>query len=257
MLTLATAVVVASLVGSFHCVGMCGPFALWATTGGNRTRNLTAYHLGRLTTYLSAGLAAGAVGSALTIGGEIAGFQSLAALIAGGLLVFIGISRLLLMAVPLSQTEPRPSQVAAWIHRAKPVITRQGPAARAYIGGLLTTWLPCGWLYLFVLVAGGTGDVFLSLSVMFAFWMGTIPALTGLVLGAHTLLPKFRRFVPVGAAVLLIVTGMYTASGRASADLSTMMPPRVEGDLDALSLIGLTEQELPCCQPTSKPPVVP
>ena len=87
MLTLAGAIFLASLLGSMHCVGMCGPLALWATGGGRSRTSVVAYHLGRLTTYLSAGLAAGVLGTALTIGGNAAGLQSLAATLAGGLLV--------------------------------------------------------------------------------------------------------------------------------------------------------------------------
>ena len=34
MLTFVVAVFLASLMGSLHCVGMCGPLALWATGGG-------------------------------------------------------------------------------------------------------------------------------------------------------------------------------------------------------------------------------
>jgi sulfite exporter TauE/SafE len=62
------AVVTASLFGSLHCVGMCGPFVLLATKPLDRTGldshssaidtqrltrlvHLLSYHLGRLTTY--------------------------------------------------------------------------------------------------------------------------------------------------------------------------------------------------------------
>jgi len=254
MLTLAAAVLIASLLGSLHCVGMCGPFALWATHGGSSRGTVASYHLGRLTTYLSAGLAAGVLGSAVTIGGDFAGFQTLAAKIAGGSLVFVGLSRLLLL-FPLFQPKPavvaKPSRMAALLQNAKPMIAGFGPNTRAYFGGLLTTWLPCGWLYLFVLVAGGTGDVMLALTVMSAFWIGTLPALTAVVVGARSLIPKFRSALPIAASVLLIATGLYTATGRASADLSSMtaQTPRWDTHADTSSLIGLAEQPLPCCEP--------
>ena len=165
MITLALAVLIASFLGSLHCVGMCGPFALWATHGGSARVSLAAYHVGRLTTYLSAGLAAGVLGSMLEIGGEVAGYQSLAAKVAGGLLIFFGIARLLLLlpwfgGKPAAATvESKPSLVATLLQRLKPVIAGRGPLARAYFVGFLTTWLPCGWLYLFVLIAAGTGEV--------------------------------------------------------------------------------------------------
>jgi sulfite exporter TauE/SafE len=84
---------------------------------------------------------------------------------------------------------------------------------------------------------------------MFAFWIGTVPALTALTMGARSLIPKFRAALPIVASMLLIVTGLYTASGRASADLSTMVAPKLELHDGVTSLIGLTDETLPCCDP--------
>jgi hypothetical protein len=252
MLTLALAVMAASLLGSLHCVGMCGPFALWATHGSGGRTTIAAYHLGRLTTYLSAGLAAGVLGTAVSLGGELAGLQSLSAKLAGGLLIFLGLSRLLLM-LPVFSAAPAAPAGSAWaslLQQAKPLLARRGPLAKAYAGGLLTTWLPCGWLYLFVLVAAGTGDVVLALTVMFAFWLGTLPVLTALALGARSLVPKLRGLLPIAAAMLLIATGLYTATGRASADLSALVPPRLRPADEVSAWIGLADTPLPCCEPS-------
>lgn len=252
MLTLALAVMTASLLGSLHCVGMCGPFALWATAGGSSRGALAAYHLGRLTTFLSAGLAAGVFGTAVSIGGQIAGFQSLAAQFAGGCLIFAGLLRLfsLIPFFQAKQTSPaKPSRIALLLQQAKPLIAGRGPMARAYFGGLVTTWLPCGWLYLFVLVAAGTGDVVTALTVMTAFWIGTLPGLTAVAVGARSLIPRFRSILPIAAGLLLIVTGLYTATGRASADLSSMQFHAPDAVETPQSLVGLTDESLPCCEP--------
>ena len=46
------------------------------------------------------------------------------------------------------------------------------------------------------------------------------------------------------------VTGLYTATGRAAADLTTMTPHRTGMDAQRPdSLVGLTDQPLPCCEP--------
>ena len=251
MATLAMAVALASVLGSLHCVGMCGPFALWATRGGSDRVAISAYHLGRLTTFLSAGLAAGVVGSALTLGGDLAGMQSLAAKLAGGLLIFLGLARLLTMIPAWTRraTPATPSWVAALMQRMKPHLADRGPMSQAYLGGLMTTWLPCGWLYLFVLVAAGTGGVVPALVVMFSFWAGTLPALTALTLGARTLIPRFGTYLPLMASVVLIVTGLYTATGRASADLTGLTAPELDAPIHAASFVGASEEPLPCCAP--------
>ena len=261
MITLALAVLFASFLGSLHCVGMCGPFEVWATHGGSARAAMVAYHFGRLTTYLSAGLVAGVVGSMVELGGDLAGYQSLAAKLAGGLLIFFGIARLLTLmpwfggnsvrgnSVRSGATSPKPSTVAALLQRLKPLVVGYGPLTRAYATGLLTTWLPCGWLYLFVLIAAGTGDVVQAFGVMGAFWLGTIPALTALALGARQLIPRLQSSLPIIAGVLLIVTGLYTATGRASADLSRVVAPDVGWKDSPDALMHLVDQPLPCCEP--------
>ncbi|MEM8670620.1 MAG: sulfite exporter TauE/SafE family protein [Planctomycetota bacterium] len=252
MLTLLTAVAAASLLGSLHCVGMCGPFALWATSGGKNMRAVSGYHLGRLTTYLSAGLAAGVVGTAISVGGQLAGFQLVAAKLAGILLIVWGLGKLAMQFPSISKrlsrsSENRPSRIAGFIAHARPLVNSRGDFGRGYLGGLLTTWLPCGWLYLFVLLAAGTGDVMLAVATMGAFWLGSLPALTGLVMGARSIIPRFRPALPIVGAVVMVLTGVYTATGRASADLSSMVPPLIEPNSSAADIIRASETDLPCC----------
>ncbi|MEO8268710.1 MAG: sulfite exporter TauE/SafE family protein, partial [Aureliella sp.] len=75
MWILVSAVVTSSLLGSMHCVGMCGPLAIWASGAGDRisthqmTVATTLYHLGRLLTYALVGMLAGAAGQLVDMGG--------------------------------------------------------------------------------------------------------------------------------------------------------------------------------------------
>lgn len=264
MVALGIAVLVASLLGSLHCVGMCGPLALWATGGGTQRGTMSAYHIGRLTTYLIAGAVAGILGSALNLGGEVAGYQMLAAKVAGVVLIIVGVQRLISLhpRLQFAITAENPSRVAALLQKAKPLLVKRGPRGRAYLGGLLTTWLPCGWLYLFVLLAAGTGGLASALTVMAAFWVGTLPALTAVWLGARSIVPRMGTSLPVVAGILLIVTGLYTATGRAAADLSEMVAPDViqqpvadtEAAIQPDGLTGLIDQPLPCCSESETTP---
>jgi sulfite exporter TauE/SafE len=257
MVALGIAVLVASLMGSLHCVGMCGPLALWATGGGQHRGTITAYHVGRLSTYLLAGLLAGLLGSAVNMGGDMAGYQMTAAKLAGGLLVMVGVHRLLSLHPRwrFAAGGENPSRVAALLQKAKPLLVNSGPRGKAYLGGLLTTWLPCGWLYLFVLFAAGTGGIATALTVMTAFWVGTLPALTAVWFGARNIVPKLGTSLPLIAGLLLIITGLYTATGRAAADLSQMLPPPMAAQpslldqgIEVTSLTDLVDQPLPCCE---------
>ncbi len=244
MLPLLTAVIVASLLGSLHCVGMCGPFALWASGvertgfGGALLGRLSCYHGGRLVTYLTAGALAGLTGSLIRVGGASLGIQAAAARLVGVALLALGLIRLTAFLVPAwfqptaappsaatgrsAAAKPAAGRVAGWLARLRPQVARLPGPLRAGAIGSLTTLLPCGWLYLFVLVAAGTGDAFSAMLVMGAFWIGTLPALTGLVLGARQFAAAARPALPLLGAVLLIGTGLYTATGRAAADLAPL-----------------------------------
>jgi len=255
--TLGMAVFVASLLGSLHCIGMCGPLALWVTGGGSSRSTIVSYHLGRLTTYMIAAVAAGILGAAVSFGGDMVGFQSAAAIIAGSLLIAVGLYRLVQLhpafnALFVSSTTG-PSKVASVLQKFKPLIERRGSNGKAYLGGLITTWLPCGWLYMFVLLAAGTGGLWSAIIVMFAFWVGTLPALTAILVGARSLTPRLRGVLPIAASVLLIVTGLYTVTGRAAADVSSLVAPTMPNELSVGSMVDMKNEPLPCCAGDAEP----
>ncbi|MEM9585797.1 MAG: sulfite exporter TauE/SafE family protein [Planctomycetota bacterium] len=298
------AVLVASVMGSLHCVGMCGPFALWASgAAANQSgvvSKLTLYHLGRLITYTVAATLVGVIGMLLTSGGSLLGWQSLAARVAGAAMMVIAIVKLArwlrgkrwrghenvsaslqsneIASPPVSDRRSfRPGQwITQAVGSARPMLKKIPEPIRPLFAGSLTTLLPCGWLYVFLLVAAGTGSVATSIAVMASFWLGTIPALTTLALGALRLTPVLRPALPVIGAGLLFFTGLYTATGRASADLTQLNQPVasepvpeaaataatcphcVAAGLESTgaataepmsleSLKQITEQPLPCC----------
>ena len=74
-------------------------------------------------------------------------------------------------------------------------VRNQSPAIRGAATGLLTTLLPCGWLYMFVATAGGTGHVSAAVAVMLFFWLGTLPMMAAVGFGAQRLFGRFERRV--------------------------------------------------------------
>lgn len=270
MVTALFAVFVASLLGSFHCACMCGPIAIWSSgtqttiARSERIVRIGGYHVGRLLTYLLLGFVAGLAGSAIGKVGEGAGFQSAAARVAGGTMILMGLWRLQSMWRGRSQNAADPGshgglsqKIAMLIAKVRPLLAKLPIAARSVGIGATTVLLPCGWLYLFVLFAAGSGSVTGSMSIMAAFWLGTIPSLVALVSGVFHLNSVSRRFLPrmapVSGAVLLILFGAHTATGRASADLQSLerrMGEAIRGhDQDpSVTLEKMRAQPLPCCQ---------
>jgi uncharacterized protein len=211
-------VLAASVVGSLHCAGMCGGFVAFysGADGSSAKRSIghVAYNLGRLFVYLTLGAIGGAIGVAVDLAGESAGIGRIAALVAGSLMLVWGLSLLLRSAgvrwpklrLP-AELERRVSGSIARL-RSRPLVVRAG------LLGLSSALLPCGWLYAFVVTASGTGSVHAGMAVMGAFWLGTVPALLGLGVGAQRLSARIRRHVPVVTAIALLVVGIAGVLGR-------------------------------------------
>lgn len=208
-ITTPLAALVAGLVGSGHCVLMCGSIAGALGYGGAACPGQTLrfpllYNLGRVTSYAAAGAVAGGAGGGLL---ALLGtpwlrtfFTSLAALVivvtgvklALGSRRFGGFDRL---------------GAAAW-RRIAPATRGLFPVTtpeRAFGVGLAWGWLPCGMAYAMLTAAALTGGALEGALVMAMFGLGTLPAMIALGSGAAGLLgPRTRR----AGGVLLVLLGI-------------------------------------------------
>lgn len=215
MIEVVGAVFAASLLGSPHCAGMCGGFVCFYSGqgGGARWYSHLAYNGGRLLSYLGLGVAAGLLGAGFDRLGTGAGWTRPAALAAGILMMVWGGIALLLargIRIPLLRA-PALQRVSRRLFGG---LRNHPPALRALLLGLLTTLLPCGWLYAFVTTAAGTGSVPAATAVMAAFWLGTVPVLAGLGLASQRAFGPFRRHLPAITAAALMIIGLLTLTGR-------------------------------------------
>jgi hypothetical protein len=250
------AVLVASLIGSLHCAGMCGPlvaFAVGDTQRQSWSTRITlhaAYHGGRLFTYALLGAACGLVGAAVNLGAARLGVYRAAGLLAGAMMIAVGLAAVLRYGgVRLPQFP-----VPGWMRR--PIVAGQRmafalrPLSRALTIGLLTALLPCGWLYLFALVAAGSGSPLRGLAVMVAFWSGTVPILLALGIGVQTLAGTLGRRLPLFSAVVIMLLGVSTLVLRMRLSVEAFQPPA--GWLSAPNAIKQVEAAShtvpPCCR---------
>ena len=220
VMALLATVFVASLVGSLHCVGMCGPFVAFysgadGSAGARRLLSHAAYSSGRLLTYAAFGLAAGAVGAALDVAGSLAGVQRIAGIVAGATMILWGVLALLqLRGVRIFRHGSGDGRLARLFRRGFSLVSTKPPVVRAAVVGLLSGLLPCGWLWAFVVTAAGTGGAVKGAAVMVAFWAGTVPALLAVGFGAQLISGPLRRHVPAMTAVLLVGLGLVAILSR-------------------------------------------
>jgi hypothetical protein len=111
----------------------------------------------------------------------------------------------------------RPSgngRIAKALRRGFSLVSDKPPLVRAGVVGLLSGFLPCGWLWAFVVTAAGTGSALKGAAVLAAFWAGTVPALVAVGLGLQLVSAPLRQRVPVITAILLMALGLYAILGR-------------------------------------------
>ena len=204
------------LLGSFHCVGMCGAIALALPGGVDKATSplryaggRMLYNLGRVTTYASLGTVAGLLGQGL----RLAGVQQ-------GLSIASGVLILLLVAVPEHYT----SRLAGWLGLNRPLawvkntlgrLFQQPTLPALYTTGALNGLLPCGLVYLALAGALSAPGVMGAATYMACFGLGTLPLMFGLSLSGRLVPVRWRtgmrQAVPYAAsvlAVLFIVRGL-------------------------------------------------
>ncbi len=274
MITLAATVLIASLAGSLHCAGMCGAFVAFAVGGGvepgrtceRRSRSLLrsglglqcAYHGGRFVTYVLLGALCGSLGRLIDLGGSLAGVQRVAAVLAGAMMITFGLVAALRFAgvrIASMQTPQRWQRLILAGHR---LAVGLRPMPRAAIIGLLTTLLPCGWLYAFAITAAGTADPLAGGVVMAAFWLGTVPVLSAIGAGARRLTGSLGRAVPLATSLAIVVVGVLSIVHRAALPAAAMTAGRPVESATIEQAVERVEQldasAMPCCSQEDRVP---
>jgi sulfite exporter TauE/SafE len=203
MTALVSTILLSSLVGSVHCIAMCGPLV---GMHGGALRLALLHSLGRLTTYVALGALAGTVGRAVDLAGNLGTVQRAATIVSGGVIIAWGLHQLAVAIGWARDPKLKTTAFASSLLR----IGKRRAGTRAWLVGVLTGLLPCGWLWAFVVSAAGTGSPVVGMIVMATFWLGTVPAMTGvLVVGGW-----IKRRMPIVTAGVLIVLGVVTLASR-------------------------------------------
>jgi sulfite exporter TauE/SafE len=200
-------------LGSFHCVGMCGPIALalpvHQKTKSQKITSILAYNAGRILTYSLLGMLFGIIGQSFALFGYQ---QKLSVLL--GTLILLG----LLIPKRLVSHIDFTKKTYHLLNGLKASIARlfQQRGIRSFFSiGLLNGLLPCGLVYMGVAGALATGHVFKGMLFMAFFGAGTLPLMFSISYTSHLLNTKTRHIihkaVPVFTgmmAVLLILRGL-------------------------------------------------
>ncbi len=215
-LTFYTALMI-GLLGSTHCIGMCGGIVGALNAGlprsGQSLLSQVAHHFtynaGRILSYVFAGAIAGLVG-ALATKFSLDTAVPFGRLIAGLIMIALG---LYLAGLWHAVTAIEKAGLHIW-RRIQPLGQRFLPAntpARAFGLGLVWGWLPCGLVYSALALSLVSASPRQGAVIMLGFGLGTLPMLfaMGGVAGQLVKLarhPAMRRLVGAG----IVMFGVYT-----------------------------------------------
>ena len=215
------------LLGSVHCIGMCGgivsafsmaparrrPFpvriAVRTDDAGAVLLRTLSYNTGRIASYAAAGALAGGFASGARLLAGIAAWQAGAYILAHLMLVLLG---LYLTDVWRGLTRLEALGQVLWkrIEPLTAVLLPLDSPLKLLLAGGLWGWLPCGMVYSVLLSALLSGSAAAGAAVMLAFGLGTLPVLLAAgMFGAQLRSILQRRHVRLASGLIVLLFGLF------------------------------------------------
>lgn len=203
------------LLGSSHCVGMCGGFSLLVglRTGSRRQKLFfqSVFTAGRLFSYSTMGAVAGTAGANLMAQHQAwVNVPATLTVFAGTFLIVQGLHSLGINLFPWSPGKLHTAGCLLASGYRSLLMGRGWP--NVFLAGLFTGLLPCGLVYGFAALAASSGDMLTGVSIMAAFGMGTAPLMIAAGWGASLLSVPARRRLLRLAALCVVLTGALTVA---------------------------------------------
>ena len=203
------------LLGSVHCIGMCGPLVM-ALPLSNKTNlqkwgSLFLYHFGKISSYSLLGVLLGLFGSQL----PLYGVQENLSIVMGSIMVLYVVYVFIIKSKKTTGGKVFFNFLYTPIVKKLADLFKQRNNSSYYLIGILNGLLPCGMVYLALTSALATQDVIQGGLLMAFFGLGTIPALIMVAMGGQyfgvVFRRKLQRLLPIfifSMGLLLILRGM-------------------------------------------------
>lgn len=195
------------LLGSFHCVGMCGPIALALPVHSNSQIIIlisrVLYNLGRVVTYTILGALFGLFGHRLVL----IGLQESISIIIGILII---VSVLAPSKIKRIITESKPYKYINDLVKESFSRLASSKSSKSFFWfGIINGLLPCGFVYVAIAGAVSTGGILEGSLFMMMFGFGTFPIMLGTsLLGKYInqgVRRRINKLMPVFALLLGVI----------------------------------------------------
>jgi sulfite exporter TauE/SafE len=202
------------LLGSAHCIGMCGGFAVTIGLGARglaaNLRRQVIYTAGRIFTYSVFGVAAGYAGTWIAgrasawINAQAALCVTAGVLLAGQGLLALGLFPRRFWPRPAGGGLSSPCLAGTFV---RPFLASPRPTD-VLLAGVFTGFLPCGLVYGYLALASSSANVLGGLLTMSLFGAGTAPLMMLAGAGGSLVSHATRRHLLRVSAVCVTLTGL-------------------------------------------------
>jgi len=202
----------AGILGSGHCIGMCGSLVSAFFMSVNKDVNnrsvlpYVAYHGARVGVYTLVGALAALLGLALTSTGIIGKTQGILQIVAGVVVILIGLEVLGVSRLRFSVSFLPARLVRSGFSAAM----KRGPVVGSMMGGTLNGFMPCALTLAIAVKATTAGSALEGALLMAAFGAGTLPSMMFVSVLFGRMGAKFRGNLMKAAALIVIVMGVAT-----------------------------------------------
>jgi len=237
------------LMGSFHCVGMCGPIALSLPLRGNNfSQKITGgllYNLGRSTTYGVMGAIFGMIGQSF----QMLGFQQWISVIMGSFMI----ATVLLPFLFKNHLRINLEFFTVPLRRGMQKLFKERSYKGLFLIGLGNGLLPCGLVYLAIAGAIGTGTVSLGATFMILFGLGTIPMMLLISLIGNIVTASIRNKMNKVIPYIVVLIGVIFILRGLTLGIPYLSPPKEKltpsSHRTASPVKAADALKHPCCQP--------
>ena len=200
------------ILGTGHCIGMCGPLVIAFPARSGRFASHLYYHLGRILTYVIIGSIMGGIGAglaeiAVATGGNypvwVARIQMVVSFVAALFLMIFGLARLGIISEPGWMAMASPDKIPGYRKLLKSAFSKNRQTEMLLLG-MMMGFLPCGLSFAAFTRALASGNPINGAAMVFAFALGTVPGLLLLGTGASGFARRYRSHSDILAGLLMI-----------------------------------------------------
>jgi hypothetical protein len=199
----------AGVLGSGHCLGMCGALVSGYFMKAGASRTLLPYffyQFARIFVYTLVGFAAAALGVVLVSSGVFGKIQSILQMFIGSVVIILALG--ILGWIPFQgSVRLIPMNL---LRRGYAESRTKGPILGATIAGLLNGLMPCPLTFAMAVKATSATTIMEGGLLMLTFGAGTLPTMLFVSLAFGKMSAHFRGLMLKSAALIMIIMGCNT-----------------------------------------------